>query len=960
MHRRAILELSRRHGVESYAVRPRPAAFSPVLSTHLPRRSFRTSLVTFNSSETSPDANASDAPDSRSTTKPKFGARWGSKLAQKPAALSPAEQALRDALVAKNPSESSKPISRSDSRGQNAPVRTQQKYHLPSSHPLRDKESQSLQPDKKFELSTNKVPTHLRNRDWICPDCQYHCFGKHKICPCCRAVRPDLNSPPPPPRRSHKKHEGRHHNPQHAEETIKIRKLGKTMLSEWQDDSAGSSGLSRRDNALRQHMASKGQYAGPRIVYDVEAEAEQVEAEEAEKRRRLHQHPKKGKQTEEAADPWTWDSSSLDAMKLSEETAQQKKLSKRRESRRRNEEVEEEDEEAEERRRRREERKRQKKDKARRKEVEVDTAPIPLYLPEFISVSNLADVIGVRPAQFVQRMEEMGFEDVTYNHILDAETAGLVVTEFNFEPIFETGADDLKPAPEPEDKSIFPPRPPVVTIMGHVDHGKTTILDWLRESSVAASEHGGITQHIGAFSVAMPSGKTITFLDTPGHSAFLEMRRRGADVTDIVVLVVAADDSVKPQTIEAIKHATGANVPIIVAISKVDKENVNLEKVKQDLSVHGVHVEDYGGDVQAIGVSGKTGQGMLELEEAIVTLSEILDHRADTGGSAEGWVIEGTTKSYGRVATALVRRGTLRPGDIVVAGTTWARIRTLRNEAGVAVDEATPGMPVEIDGWREQPSAGSEILQAVDEQQAKEVVEYRLEKSETQKLGQDAAAINEARREVLEKRRQEDGSEDSQTVDAAQDTSGPKPIHFIIKADVGGSAEAVLNSVTAIGNNEVFANVLRSGVGPVGEFDIEHAATANGHLISFNMPIDPAMHRMAENRGVKIMDHNIIYKLIDDVKAALSEHLAPTVSQRVTGEAEVGQIFEITLKGREKTSIAGCRVRNGVINRTKKVRVLRGQETIFDGKFPGTVIHPHRLTGTEQARCLPSRTSRKT
>ncbi|EAU36245.1 hypothetical protein ATEG_02971 [Aspergillus terreus NIH2624] len=932
MHRRAILELSRRHGVE-YAARPRPV-FSPVLTT---RRSFRTSLVTFNSPETSPDPTISNNEADSNSPKPKFGARWGSKLAQKPAALSPAEQALRDALVAKKTSDGSKPTSKSDSRGQNAPSRPQQKRHLPSAHPLRDKESQSLQPDKKFELNTNKVPTHLRNRDWICPDCQYHCFGKHKICPCCRAVRPDLNSPPPPPRRSHKKHESRHHSPQHAEETIKIRKLGKTMLSELQDESVESRGLSRRDNALRQHMASKGQYAGPRIVYDVEAEAERVEAEEAareaEKRRRLHQHPKsKAKQTEETADPWTWDSSSLDAMKFSEESAQQKKLSKRRENRKRNEE-EEEDEEAEERRRRREERKRQKKEKSRRKEVEVDSAPIPLYLPEFISVSNLADVIGVRPAQFVQRMEEMGFEDVTYNHILDAETAGLVATEFNFEPIFETGADDLKSAPEPEDKSIFPPRPPVVTIMGHVDHGKTTILDWLRKSSVAAGEHGGITQHIGAFSVAMPSGKTITFLDTPGHSAFLEMRRRGADVTDIVVLVVAADDSVKPQTIEAIKHATGANVPIIVAISKIDKENVNPEKVKQDLSVHGVHVEDYGGDVQAIGVSGKTGQGMLELEEAIVTLSEILDHRADTGGSAEGWVIEGTTKSYGRVATALVRRGTLRPGDIVVAGTTWARIRTLRNEAGVAVDEATPGMPVEIDGWREQPSAGSEILQAVDEQQAKEVVEYRLEKSETQKLGQDTAAINEARREVLEKRRQEDDSEDGQTADAAQETSGPKPIHFIIKADVGGSAEAVLNSVTAIGNNEVFANVLRSGVGPVGEFDIEHAATANGHIISFNMPIDPAMHRMAENRGVKIMDHNIIYKLIDDVKATLSEHLAPLVSQRVTGEAEIGQIFEITLKGREKTAIAGCRVRNGVINRTKKVRVLRGQETIFDGSM---------------------------
>ncbi|RJE18019.1 hypothetical protein PHISCL_09643 [Aspergillus sclerotialis] len=281
--------------------------------------------------------------------------------------------------------------------------------------------------------------------------------------------------------------------------------------------------------------------------------------------------------------------------------------------------------------------------------------------------------------------------------------------------------------------------------MGHVDHGKTTILDWLRKSSVVASEHGGITQHIGAFSVAMPSGKMITFLDTPGHKAFLEMRRRGADVTDIVVLVVAVDDSVKPQTIEAIKHAASSKVPIIVAISKIDKPGITTERVKQDLSSHSIHVEDYGGDIQAIGVSGKTGQGMLELEEAIITLSKVLDYRADNTGNVEGWVIEASTKTYGRVATALIRRGTLRPGDIVVASTTWARVRTLRNEAGVAVDEATLGTPVEIDSWREQPVAGTEILQAPNEQKAKDVIEARRERSKTKKLGEDTSAIKKAR-----------------------------------------------------------------------------------------------------------------------------------------------------------------------------------------------------------------------
>ncbi|RJE26276.1 hypothetical protein PHISCL_01345 [Aspergillus sclerotialis] len=602
------------------------------------------------------------------------------------------------------------------------------------------------------------------------------------------------------------------------------------------------------------------------------------------------------------------------------------KANKYREGRKQRESDIDDDFDQEEYRSRREQRKQMKREKARQKEL--DQGPSPLYLPAFISVSNLADVIGIRQAQFIRHMEDMGFEDVTHNHILDAETAGLVAAEFNFEPIFDTQDEDLAAAPEPEDKSAFPSRPPVVTIMGHVDHGKTTILDWLRHSSVAASEHGGITQHIGAFSVAMPSGKLITFLDTPGHEAFLDMRRRGADVTDIVVLVVAADDSVKPQTVEAIKHATSSKVPIIVAMSKVDKPGIDTGKVKQDLSTHGVYVEDYGGDVQAIGVSGKTGQGMLELEEAIITLSEVLDHRADDTGSVEGWVIEASTKSHGRVATVLIKRGTLRPGDIIVAGTAWTRVRTLRNEAGVQVQEATPGMPVEIDGWREQPSAGSEILQAPSEQKAKDVIEVRQEKSETEKLGEDTSAMNKARREVLERRRLEaaGGSEE-----ADQEQFGPKKVNFIVKADVGGSAEAVMNSVTAVGNNEVYANVLRSAIGPVSEFDIEHAASSNGHLISFNQPIDPGITRMAEKRGVNIMDHNVIYKLIDDVKDALSEHLPPSVSHRVTGEAEISQIFEINIKRKEKTAIAGCKVRNGVINRSKKVRVLRNQDIIFDG-----------------------------
>lgn len=581
-------------------------------------------------------------------------------------------------------------------------------------------------------------------------------------------------------------------------------------------------------------------------------------------------------------------------------------------------------------------RSRRRKDKKRNDSK--PAGPTPIYLPEYISVRNLAEVLAVEIQTFVDLLEDMGFEDTKNTDILDAETAGLIATEFNFDPVFSFAEDDLTAAPPPEDKSILPSRPPVVTIMGHVDHGKTTILDWLRKSSVAASEHGGITQHIGAFSVPMPSGKLITFLDTPGHAAFLDMRRRGADVTDMVILVVAADDSVKPQTLEAIKHAKEAKVPIIVAINKIDKDNADPDKVKQDLARNSVDVEDYGGDVQAVCVSGKSGQGMLELEEAAVTLSELLDHRAEVDGNVEGYVIEATAKKGGRVATVLVKRGTLRPGDIIVAGRSWAKIRTLRNEADVLVDEAKPGTPVLVDGWREQPSAGSEVLQAPTEQRAKSAVAIRLEKVETKKLSQDMEAINEARRVESERRQKElDAVKKDQTSSAEEDSatesskSGPKGVPFLVKADVSGSAEALVNSVAALGNNEVFANILRSGVGPISEFDVQHAAVAKGHIISFNQPIEPTLHRMAEMEGVRIMDHNVIYEVIDDVKDKLSEHLPPIVTHRVTGEAEIAEIFNISKKGRETTAIAGCKVRNGLISRNQKTRVLRGTETVYDG-----------------------------
>ncbi|KAI9797867.1 MAG: hypothetical protein M1833_005067 [Piccolia ochrophora] len=587
-----------------------------------------------------------------------------------------------------------------------------------------------------------------------------------------------------------------------------------------------------------------------------------------------------------------------------------------------------------------ERRKQRKEAKAAQK---AHSGPIPVLIPEFISVDGLARTLKVRLEDFTRRLKKLGFPNLTYDHVLNAENAGLIAMEYNYDPIIDKSeTEDLHSRPTVEDKAHLPPRPPVVTIMGHVDHGKTTILDWLRKSSVAASEHGGITQHIGAFSVSMPSGKVITFLDTPGHAAFLSMRQRGAVVTDIVILVVAADDSVKPQTLEAIKHAKAAGVPMIVAVNKIDKEDSNVEMVKQDLARSGVEVEDHGGETQVVYVSGKTGQGMEELEEATITLSEILDMRATVDGPAEGWVLEATTKRAGRIATVLVRQGMLQVGDVIVAGTTWARVRTLKNEVGTEVVSAGPGTPVEVDGWREQPAAGDEVLEAPDEAKAKSVVDFRVERAERLKLAADMESINEARRLEQERREREREERDArlergEKAEAPRDapaeeaTSNVKKIPFIVKGDVSGSVEAVLNTISGFGNEEVQPTILRSGVGAVSESDVQYAEAAKGHIISFNLKVDPGLSRLAESSGVSIIKHSIIYRLANDVNAKLSEHLAPLVTQRVVGEAEVAQIFDINVKGRLTKPFAGCKVRNGLVSRGFKVRVLRDKNVIFQG-----------------------------
>ncbi|KAI1424307.1 hypothetical protein F5Y12DRAFT_753134 [Xylaria sp. FL1777] len=565
------------------------------------------------------------------------------------------------------------------------------------------------------------------------------------------------------------------------------------------------------------------------------------------------------------------------------------------------------------------------------------TEPIPIVLPELISITTFANALKIKPEDFLVQLGELGFEGVTLDSLMAGETAALVAQEYGYEPTIDAGdSQDLKPRPPPEDASLLPSRPPVVTIMGHVDHGKTTILDYLRKSSVAAQEHGGITQHIGAFSVRLSSGKPITFLDTPGHAAFLTMRQRGANVTDIVVLVVAADDSVKPQTLEALKHAHAAKVPIIVAISKVDKDGARIDAVKHDLASAGVEIEDFGGDVQVVCVSGKTGQGMDDLEENILALSEILDHRAEPDGAAEGWVLESSLKPTGKVATVLVKRGTLRPGDYIAAGLTWAKIRQLRNEAGVNITEAPPGTPVEILGWKDLPAAGDHVIQSPNEDKAKIAVSYREGLREREKDAAEYELINEARKILQEKRASEktaaQGGTGVQEV-LADEENGTKMVNFVVKGDVHGSVEAVCAAIQEIGNHEVQPRVLRSATGPISESDVTHAAASKSTLINFSTTTPGHVRRMAEEEGVRILSQNVIYHLIDDVKATLSEYLAPDVTTRVLGEAEVLQIFPINLRGRVYKNIAGCRVRNGIVGKNNLYRILRRGEVIFDGKL---------------------------
>lgn len=567
---------------------------------------------------------------------------------------------------------------------------------------------------------------------------------------------------------------------------------------------------------------------------------------------------------------------------------------------------------------------------------------VKISIPTFVTVSNLASIMNIPLADLLRRLPEMGFENMTHSYILDKENASLIADEYGFDVTMsdDTGLD-LFPAAVVE--AQLKPRAPVVTIMGHVDHGKTTILDYLRKSSVVAGEFGGITQHIGAFSVETPiSKKKITFLDTPGHAAFLSMRERGAIVTDIVILVVAADDSVMPQTIEAIKHAKKSGVPLIVAINKCDKPGIKIDKVLSDLARYEVDIEDYGGETQTVQVSGKTGLNMDKLEEAVITLSELSEFRAETAGiPAEGWVIESKIeKGLGNVATVLVRRGTVKVGSFLVAGTTYCKVRGMKDEKGKALKSAGPSTPVQIWGWKELPQAGEQILDGKLEQTCRKVVQNRESRKKQIQAAKDIETINEKRQqEIKELQRQEKINElklaglDASEFVEEEAGSGAVTLKYIVKSDVFGSAEAIKESIDGLGNEEVRAVVVSHEAGAPTESDLDMAQALGAHILCFNVKVPKPIQAKADRMSVLVHEQNVIYRLIEEVTNQLTAQLKPHIEIKVLAEVELRTVFKITGKNRNVVKVAGCKVASGTLKRSGKVRVLRQKEVVYTGSL---------------------------
>ncbi len=541
---------------------------------------------------------------------------------------------------------------------------------------------------------------------------------------------------------------------------------------------------------------------------------------------------------------------------------------------------------------------------------ELPTAPVKreVMLPETITVGELAQRMAVKANEVIKAMMKMGVM-ATINQPIDQDTAQLVVEEFGHTVVRtrEDTIEDHLATGAAEADSVS--RPPVVTIMGHVDHGKTSLLDYIRRAKVAAGEAGGITQHIGAYQVQTPKG-LITFIDTPGHAAFTAMRARGANVTDIVVLVVAADDGVMPQTIEAIQHARAANVPMVVAVNKIDKGDADLDRVRNDLAKQNVIPEDWGGDTLFVHVSARTGAGIDQLLDTILLQAEVLDLKAPTDGLATGVVLESSIeKGRGAVATVLVKRGTLRAGDPIIAGQEFGRVRALFDATGTQVDAAGPAVPVQVLGLSNPPNAGDDLLVLESERKTREVALYRQGKFRDVRLAQ--------------------GSKKLEDVFSQLGEAGATTIQLIVKADVQGSAEALRDALSKLGTDDVSVKVIASGVGGITESDVTLAAASQARIVGFNVRADSAARTAIKDAGIDVRYYSIIYEAIDDVKLAVSGMHKPEIKEQIVGLAQVREVFRSSKFG----TVAGCLVIEGFIKRGNPVRVLRDNVVIHQGEL---------------------------
>ncbi len=568
---------------------------------------------------------------------------------------------------------------------------------------------------------------------------------------------------------------------------------------------------------------------------------------------------------------------------------------------------------------------RRRKKRARRRQVNVSvdsqhgferpTAPVvrDVEIPETITVSDLAQRLAVKGTEVIKTLMGMGMM-VTINQVIDQDTAVLVVEEMGHtaKPLKETELEDqlLGAAGEAGTEEELKARPAVVTVMGHVDHGKTSLLDHIRRTRVAAGEAGGITQHIGAYHVETSKGM-LTFLDTPGHAAFTAMRARGAQVTDVVILVVAADDGVMPQTVEAIKHAKAAGVPLVVAVNKMDKENADPDRVRNELAQQEVIPEDWGGDTLFVNCSAETGDGIDDLLEAVGLQAELLELKAPDSGTAAGVVLESSLeRGRGAVATVLVNKGRLQVGDTLLAGQEYGRVRAMFDEAGKPITSAGPSIPAQVLGLSGTPAAGDDVLVVADERKAREVAELRQGKERDVKLAQQQAAKLE---DVFNQMGQ----------------TGTISVQVLIKADVQGSAEALRESLEKISHDEVKVSVISSGVGGITESDVQLAAASKAIIIGFNVRADAAARGAIKEHGIDVRYYSVIYEAIDDIKAAVSGLLSPEVREQIVGLAEVRDIFSSPKFG----NIAGCMVIDGYVKRSNPIRVLRDNVVVYEGEL---------------------------